>query len=272
MATVTYPLGILYDDSGAILTAPVVTIASVTDKAGTAIASPGATVNGSGTATPISVDYDAESHGESWITLAVSQSGRTVTGANASIAIYAAKDSSRIVTALPATGTLAVTPTLATTQTFNNTGAWTGNLSGSVGSVATAVTVGTNNDKTGYSANATNLPSDYQQRGLPVTLPTTAPTGYGGSGGTGLDAAGTRAALGMASANLDTQIGAVPASTVTTLKADTDWKLIVGNVNGVFDYNETTNILTLKDKTGVTTLATLTMTLGTAAITHRASA
>ena len=35
-----------------------------------------------------------------------------------------------------------------------------------------SVTVGTNNDKTGYSGTATNLPSDYQQRGVAVTLPT----------------------------------------------------------------------------------------------------
>ncbi len=46
---------------------------------------------------------------------------------------------------------------LAGTQTFNNTGTWTGDLTGSVGSVTGAVgsvtspvTVGTNNDKTGY--------------------------------------------------------------------------------------------------------------------------
>jgi len=241
MSVITFPVGNLFDDLGVLLSAPVVTITSVTDKAGTAIVTPGATVNASGTATPISVDFDPELHSEAWITLAVSQAGRTITGTNAAIAIYAAKDSSRIVTALPTSGTLAVNPTLATTQTFNNTGSWTGNLVGSVGSVAT-----------------------------PVTLPSIVPTGYGG--GTGLDAPGTRAALGMASANLDTQIGAVPASTVTLIKADTDFRTLVANVNGVYDYNETTNILTLKDKTGVTTLATLTMTLGTAAITHRASA
>jgi hypothetical protein len=93
---VTYPVGQLLDDSGAILSAPVVTIASVTDKAGTAIGSPGATVNGSGTATPISIDYDAEVKGEAWITLSVSQATKTVTGANASIALYAARDSSRL--------------------------------------------------------------------------------------------------------------------------------------------------------------------------------
>lgn len=98
MAVITMPVGILLDDAGAILTAPVVTITSVTDKAGSAIASPGATVNASGTATPVSVDYDAEAKGEAWITLAVSQAGRTVTGVNAAPAFYVARDSSRIIT------------------------------------------------------------------------------------------------------------------------------------------------------------------------------
>lgn len=73
-------------------------------------------------------------------------------------------------------------------------------------------------------------------------------------------------------AALVTNVAAVPAATLTVIKADVDWKKIVANVDGVFDYNETTRVLTLKDKTGTTTLATLTMTLGTAAITHRASA
>lgn len=69
--------------------------------------------------------------------------------------------------------------TLAGTQAFNNTGTWTGNLSGSVGSVTgavgsvtgnvggnvagsvgsvtAAVTVGTNNDKTGYRLSAAGV-------------------------------------------------------------------------------------------------------------------
>jgi hypothetical protein len=40
---------------------------------------------------------------------------------------------------------------LASSQTFNNTGTWTGNLTGSAGSVTAGVTVTTNNDKTGYA-------------------------------------------------------------------------------------------------------------------------
>jgi len=42
------------------------------------------------------------------------------------------------------------------------------------------VTVGTNADKTGYTATATNLPSDYQQRGVAVTLPTLPAVTVGG--------------------------------------------------------------------------------------------
>jgi hypothetical protein len=93
------------------------------------------------------------------------------------------------------------------TQTFNVTGNITGNLSGSVGSVTGAVgsvtgavgsvtgnvggnvvgsvgSVTTVNDKTGYSL-------------------ATAP----------LDAAGVRTAIGLASANLDTQLAALPTDT-----------------------------------------------------------
>lgn len=44
---------------------------------------------------------------------------------------------------------------LASSQTFNNTGTWTGNLTGSVGSVTAGVTVTTNNDKSGYLLSAT---------------------------------------------------------------------------------------------------------------------
>ena len=59
---------------------------------------------------------------------------------------------------------------------------------------------------------------------------------------------------------------------LTALHADSQWQTILADVNGVFDYNESTHVLVLKDKTGTTTLATLTLTPGTAAITHRASA
>ena len=59
---------------------------------------------------------------------------------------------------------------------------------------------------------------------------------------------------------------------LTALHADSQWQTILADVNGVFDYNESTHVLILKDKTNTITLATLTLTPGTAAITHRASA
>jgi hypothetical protein len=77
-----------------------------------------------------------------------------------------------------------------------------GNVTGSVASVTAAVTVGANNDKTGYTL---------------VSGP--------------LDAAGTRSALGLAAANLDTQIGTLMTSasytapdnaSITSIKAKTD--------------------------------------------------
>jgi hypothetical protein len=215
MSVVTFPVGLLVDDAGAILSAPVVTILSVTDKAGTPIGTPGATVNGSGTATPISVDYDPETKGEAWITLSVSQSAHTVTGPNAEIVIYAARDSGRIDT-----------------------------------------NVGSRLATSGY------------------TPP--------------LDAAGTHNALGLASANLDTQLalieghaaaadtasGLLPsaAAILAAFKADGEWKTMLANVNGVFTFDPVTEILVLKDKAGAVTLATLTLTKdGAGNITARAS-
>jgi hypothetical protein len=88
---------------------------------------------------------------------------------------------------------------LSGTQTFNVTGNISGNLSGSVGSVTSAVTVGTNNDKTGYSL-------------------TSGP----------LDAAGVRSAVGLASANLDTQLAKLDTiddfldTEIAAIKAKTD--------------------------------------------------
>jgi len=62
------------------------------------------------------------------------------------------------------------------------------------------------------------------------------------------------------------------AAIVAALKADSDWQTILANVNGVFDYNTSTNVITLKNKSGGTTLATLTLTLdGSGNVTHRAS-
>lgn len=96
MGAVTFPVGLLVDDAGAVLTAPIVVISGVVDKAGSAVASPGATVNGSGGANPISVDYDVDAKGEAWIVLSVSQVARTVTEANASVAVWAGADRGQI--------------------------------------------------------------------------------------------------------------------------------------------------------------------------------
>jgi hypothetical protein len=99
---ITYPLMTVTDDSGAIVAGATVTVASVLDKAGSAISSPGATVNQSGA--NLSVDYDAEAHNEAWITLAISKVGSTFTGLNAAPAFYLAKDSGRIVGTILAAG------------------------------------------------------------------------------------------------------------------------------------------------------------------------
>lgn len=50
---------------------------------------------------------------------------------------------------------------LTTTQTFNNTGTWTGNVTGSVNSVNAGVTVSTNADKTGYSVSTVGDKTGY---------------------------------------------------------------------------------------------------------------
>ncbi len=96
MSAINYPVGLLVDNSGVILTAPVVTVTAITTAVGGSITTADATVNQSGTANPISVSYDAAANGEAFITLSVSQSGHTITGANASIVVFAAVDSSKI--------------------------------------------------------------------------------------------------------------------------------------------------------------------------------
>jgi hypothetical protein len=105
----------------------------------------------------------------------------------------------------------------------------TGNLSGSVGSVTGAVgsvtagvTVTTNNDKTGYALSAPGVQAIWDAL-------TSALTTVGSIGkwivdkldvavstrgtGTALDAAGTRSAVGLASADLDTQLSGIQSDT-----------------------------------------------------------
>lgn len=108
MSVIAYPFSLLIDDAGSPLLAPTVTIASITDKAGNPLSTGFGTINA---AYPgVSVDYDAELHGEAWITLTVSESGHTVTGLNAAPMTFAAKDSSRILLGLSATGKVALDP------------------------------------------------------------------------------------------------------------------------------------------------------------------
>jgi hypothetical protein len=91
----------------------------------------------------------------------------------------------------------------------------TGNVGGSVASVTAAVTVGTNNDKTGYALTAGERTSIATAVWASTTRLLTAGTnivlakGTGVTGFTDLDPAGVRDAMGMAAANLDAQIAAL---------------------------------------------------------------
>lgn len=97
-----------------------------------------------------------------------------------------------------------------------------GSVTGAVGSVTAGVTVTTNNDKTGYTLSAAGIQAVWDALmsalttvgsvgklladNLNATVSSRLPTA---SYVTGLDAAATRAALGLASANLDTQLSAI---------------------------------------------------------------
>lgn len=152
MAVVTFPLLTVTDDSGTVLTGATVSITSVKDKAGNAIASHGATLNTSDA--NISVDYDAEVKGEAWIVLSVSKAGSTITGLNAAPAFFLSKDSSRINSGISSTGTVTVGTNndktgYSLSQSFPN------NFAALAITGSGAVTVGTNNDKTGYTLTTT---------------------------------------------------------------------------------------------------------------------
>lgn len=99
---------------------------------------------------------------------------------------------------------------LSGTQTFNVTGNITGNLSGSVGSVTGAVGSVTGSVGSVVGLTAANLDVAVSTR--LATASYTAP----------LDAAGTRSAVGLASANLDAQFDALPtaAEIVSAIMAD----------------------------------------------------
>jgi hypothetical protein len=100
-----------------------------------------------------------------------------------------------------------------------------GNVVGSVGSVTAGVTVTTNNDKTGYALSSAGVQAIWDA--LTSALTTVGSIGKllvdninatissrlaSASYTAPLDAAGTRSALGLASANLDTQLAALPTA------------------------------------------------------------
>lgn len=99
---VTFPAWTVTDDTGALISGANVTIASVKDKAGSDIASHGATVNLSGP--NVSIDYDPEAKGDAWVTLAISKAATAFTGINAAPSVFLARDPGRILGGLPSTG------------------------------------------------------------------------------------------------------------------------------------------------------------------------
>ena len=67
---------------------------------------------------------------------------------------------------------------------------------------------------------ASNLPADYQQRAVAVTLPTTAPAGYGGAGGGSMTVSGYAAGQDPATL-LASQLAAIPAAAASALMTKT---------------------------------------------------
>lgn len=182
---ITYPLLTVVDDSGAVVTGATVGITSVLDKSGSAIASHGATLNSSGA--NVSVDYDAEAKGEAWVVLAISKVGSTFTGLNAAPAFYLAKDSGRVLNAipnaapavsggLPILGSAPLTnldATVSSRSTFAGgavasvTGNVGGNVAGSVGSIS-GVSFPTNFSALAITASTGLVSLNLAQTGLTV--------------------------------------------------------------------------------------------------------
>lgn len=102
----------------------------------------------------------------------------------------------------------------ATTVTTSFTTTFTGNLSGSVGSVTSPVTVGTNNDKTGYSAAATNLPTKYPASLAAADVTGTIPASLSGTQ--------TFAMVGNITGNVSGSVGSVTGAVGS----------VTGNVGG----------------------------------------
>ncbi len=94
MAAIAYPVHVVADDSGTIRADATVAVTSVKDKAGTDVASHGATVSASGA--NVCVNYDAETKGDAWVVLSVSGGAGTYTGLNAAPRAYLTRDAQRI--------------------------------------------------------------------------------------------------------------------------------------------------------------------------------
>ena len=107
-----------------------------------------------------------------------------------------------------------------------------GSVTGAVGSVTSGVTVTTNNDKTGYALSAAGIQAVWDA--LTSALTTAGSIGKllvdninatissrlaSASYTAPLDAAGTRTAVGLASANLDTQLSTIVTDTGTDIPA-----------------------------------------------------
>ncbi len=121
------------------------------------------------------------------------------------------------------TAATAATPTAAAV-----TGA-VGSVTGAVGSVTAGVTVATNNDKTGYGLSSAAVQAIWDALTSALTtvgsigkwivdkLDIAVSTRLATAGYTApLDAAGTRTAVGLATANLDTQLGDLPTNAELT--------------------------------------------------------
>ena len=93
-----------------------------------------------------------------------------------------------------------------------------------------------------------------------LALPTVPPNGYGTAADPWSTALPGSYSAGTAGSIVGTLISTVPAATVTALKADAQWKLLVSHASGKYTYVPSTGVLTLFDTDGVTVLKTLTLT------------
>lgn len=96
---IAYHVCQVVDDADALVSGATVAVVSVKTIDGTPVPDHGVTVHQSDS--NVCVRYDAEAHGEAIVTLGISKSGSTITGVRAAPSIFLARDSSRIMRALP---------------------------------------------------------------------------------------------------------------------------------------------------------------------------